>query len=433
MQNDISHVKHGSPAYRAGIREYDRLISVDGKPIRDVLDYMYYAYGDDSVFTIRHPDGSTEEFHIRKDFGQDAGLDFETYLMDKARSCANNCIFCFVDQLPEGMRDTLYFKDDDVRLSFLTGSYITLTNMSEREIQRIIDLRISPINVSIHTMDKALRCMMLGNKRAGEGIDIVRRLAAHDIEMNCQIVCCPEVNDGEHLLYTMQELEKLWPSVNSVAIIPVGLTRFREGLYPLKPFTKEHAAETLRLIEDFGETCLEKHRSRIFFPSDEFYLKAGREMPDEDFYEGYPQLENGVGLIRNYVTEFEGAIADCPEEAKGTPFSLATGLAAGYMLAELLRLAKAKWPAIRGSVYPIYNDFFGHSIDVAGLITGRDLVAQLKGKELGEAVYITNRMLKDDEDIFLDDMTLAEASAALGVPIIPMKNSGEELLRVMLQ
>lgn len=432
MKNVIKTVKRASPAFRAGIREGDRLIKVDGKDIHDVLDYMYYAYGDDSVFLIEHPDGTRREYEVQKDFGEDAGIDFETYLMDNMRSCANNCIFCFVDQLPEGMRGTLYFKDDDVRLSFLTGSYITLTNMSEREVQRIIDLRISPINVSIHTMNPELRCMMLGNKTAGRGIDIVRRLAAADIEMNCQVVCCPGINDGDELLYTMQELEALFPSVNSVSIIPVGLTKHREGLYPLKPYTKETALETVRLVEKFSEECLEKHRSRIFFCSDEFYLKAGLDIPEDDFYEGYPQLENGVGLIRSLITDFADALEACPDEAAGTPFSIATGVSATYTMNLLLTMAKEKYPNINGRVHTILNDFFGHTIDVAGLITGGDLIRQLKGKELGERVYISNRMLKDSEDIFLDNVTLEEASAAIGVPIIPVMGTGDGLLDAMM-
>ena len=432
MKNLISEVKHRSPAARAGIRKGDRLLKVDGNPIHDVLDYMYYAYGDDSVFTVAHPDGMEEDFELVKDFGQDAGLDFETYLMDNARSCANNCIFCFVDQLPKGMRDTLYFKDDDVRLSFLTGSYITLTNMSEREIQRIIDLRISPINVSIHTMNKSLRCLMLGNKRAGEGVDIVRRLAAGDIEMNCQIVCCPEINDGDELRYTMRELAALYPSVNSVSVIPVGLTKFREGLYPLKAFTREHAAETLDIILSFGEECLEKYGTRIFFASDEFFLKAGRDIPEEDYYEEYPQLENGVGLIRLMISEFSEALNACPDKAEGTPFSMATGIASGYMLSELLRMAKEKHPEINGHVYAIKNDFFGHSIDVAGLITGKDLIAQLRGRELGERLYRTNRMLRDGENVFLDDVTTDEVERELGVKVIPVSGGGEALLSCMM-
>ncbi|MGM9521337.1 MAG: DUF512 domain-containing protein [Oscillospiraceae bacterium] len=435
MQNRISHVAEGGPAECAGIVPGDRLLSVNGNRIQDVLDYMYYAYDAESEFEIERADGTVETLTLIKDDGQDAGIDFEEYLMDKPRSCANNCIFCFVDQLPPGLRKTLYFKDDDVRLSFLTGSYITLTNMSEREIQRIIDLKISPINVSVHTMNPSLRCMMLGNRNGGKGIEIIRRLAKAGIEMNCQIVCCPGINDGRELSYTMRELAKLYPSMNSVSVIPVGLTRHREGLMKLTPFDKESAGGTIDLVEKFADRCLKKRGSRIFFCSDEFYLKAEREIHDEEYYEGYPQLENGVGLLRLLITEFDEALEDAEEDglkAEGTPFSIATGVSAAVTLGGLLDKARKKYDNIDGRVYAIKNDFFGHTVDVAGLITGQDLIAQLEGRDLGSRVYITNRMLKEDEDIFLDDVTLEEAERRLGVPIIPMKNDGAELLRVML-
>jgi putative radical SAM enzyme (TIGR03279 family) len=424
-----------SPAYNAGIKPGDRLISIDGNKIHDVLDYMYYAYDSTAKFEIEHEDGTLESFTVNKEPGDDAGLDFETYLMDSPRSCANNCIFCFVDQMPEGMRDTLYFKDDDVRLSFLTGSYITLTNMSEREVQRVIDLKISPINVSIHTMNPKLRCMMLGNKNAGRGIEIIHRFAKAGIEMNGQIVCCPGINDGKELIHTMKELAKLYPCINSVSVIPVGLTKYREGLAKLTPFTKESACDTIDIVEKFADKCLKKHGSRIFFCSDELYLKADREIHDDEYYEGYPQLENGVGLLRLLIQEFDDALSDSLEEnakAKGTQFTIATGVSAAKTLTLLLNMAKEKFDNINGTIVPIVNDFFGHSVDVAGLVTGQDLIAQLSGKELGECVYITNRMLKDDENVFLDDITLEEASSRIGVPIVPMENSGTELLRIML-
>jgi len=433
MRNIISTVEPGSPAELAGIKPGDKLLSVDGNVIRDVLDYMYFGYGEDPVFTVLRPDGTTLDVEIHKEEGQDAGMEFETYLMDQPRSCANNCIFCFVDQLPCGMRDTLYFKDDDVRLSFLTGSYITLTNMSEREVQRIIDLKISPINVSVHTMDPKLRCLMLGNKNAGKGVDIIRRLAKAGIQMNCQIVCCPGVNDGRALKHTMSELSRLYPAMNSVSVIPVGLTMHREGLYDLKPYTPETAAETIDLVEKYADKCLKKHGSRIFFCSDEFYLKAGRELHDDEYYEGYPQLENGVGLLRLLITEFEDALEYEEGEARGTAFSIATGVSAAPTMAQLIETAREKYPNIKGRVYPIVNDFFGHTIDVAGLITGNDLVAQLEGKELGERVYITDRMLRDGGDVFLDNVSLEDAAKRLGVPVIPVPNSGDALLKAMME
>ncbi len=432
MQNRISSVERGSAAQRAGIVPGDRLLKIDGNVIHDVLDYMYYAYDSDAIFTVEHEDGSVSDHEVIKDVGENAGIDFETYLMDNMRSCANNCIFCFVDQMPEGMRDTLYFKDDDVRLSFLTGSYVTLTNMSDREIQRIIDLKISPINVSVHTMNKELRCLMLGNRNAGKGVDIIKRLGKAGIEMNCQIVCCPGINDGDELIYTMKELSDLYPAVNSCSVIPVGLTKFRKGLHKITPFNEESAAAVIDLVESYADQCLDKYGSRIFFCSDEMYLKAKRDIHEDEYYEGYPQLENGVGLIRLLIAEFKDALDYCEEKPKGTPFSIATGVSASYTLNLLLNMAKEKYPEINGTVYPILNDFFGHSIDVAGLITGKDLIAQLNGKELGKRLYVTNRMLRDEGDVFLDDITVDEVSEKLGVPVVPVGSSGDELLKVVL-
>ncbi len=434
MQNIIKTVKEGSPAALAGIVPGDRLLAVDGKKVRDVLDYMYYAYDEEAVFTLERA-GETFDVPVRKGPGEDAGLEFETYLMDKPRSCANKCVFCFVDQLPKGLRDTLYFKDDDMRLSFLTGSYITLTNLSEREIQRMIDLRISPVNISVHTTDPALRCLLLGNKNAGRGVELLHRFAEAGIEMNCQIVCCPGLNDGAALLKTMKDLRKLHPQVRSVSVIPVGLTKHREGLYPLTPYDRESAGKTVDLVEAYGRSCLRRNGSRIFFCSDEFYLKAGRTIPGDAFYEDYPQLENGVGLVRLLMTEFDEAVERAVSEgqsALGTCFTIATGVSASGTLGTLLERAKARFPGVSGQVIAIQNDFFGHSVDVAGLITGQDLIAQLRGRELGSRVYITNRMLREGEDVFLDDVTLSEASEAVGVPIVPLENSGEALLAAML-
>ena len=430
-RNRIKAVAPASPAERAGIRPGDKLLSVDGNRIADVLDYMYYAYDAESAFTLER-DGEELTVTVEKEPGQDAGLDFEEYLMDGMRSCANNCVFCFVDQMPPGMRESLYFKDDDVRLSFLTGSYLTLTNMGEREVRRVCDLKISPINVSIHTMDPKLRCEMLGNKNAGRGIEILKKFARAGIELNCQIVCCPGLNDGRELDRTMRKLARLAPQVHSCSVIPVGLTKFRQGLYPLKPFDRELARGTVEQVERFGARCLKRHGSRIFFCSDEMYQKAGLPIPEEDFYEGYPQLENGVGMLRLLYSEFADALERCEGPAAGARATIATGVSAARTLTELRDLAREKFPEIRVEIVPIVNDFFGHTIDVAGLITGKDLIAQLKGKDLGGRVYITNRMLRDGEGVFLDDVTVEEASRALGVPVIPMDNGGEALLRVFL-
>ena len=305
--NYIKSVDEGSPLY-GKVESGDTVIAINGNQILDVLDYKFFAYDKSLKVRLKRPDGSEYELDVKKSEGGDLGLNFESYLMDKPRSCSNACVFCFIDQLPRGMRKTMYFKDDDARLSFLLGNYITLTNLSPREVERIIALHISPINVSVQTTNPELRCKMLRNKRAGESIDVMRRFAKAGIVMNCQIVCCPGLNDGEELLRSMQDLEQMHPAVHSVSIVPVGLTKFREKLYPLTPFTPEHAAATIDLVESFGDKCVHRHGTRIFFCGDEMYIKAGRELPDEDFYEEYTQLENGVGMIRLLETEFRSAL-----------------------------------------------------------------------------------------------------------------------------
>ena len=408
----------------------DTVVSINGKEILDVLDYKFFAYDRELDVILRRPDGSEYAVRVRKDEGGDLGLDFGSYLMDAPRSCANACVFCFIDQLPRGMRRTMYFKDDDARLSFLLGNYITLTNLSEREVERIIALHVSPINVSVHTTNPELRCKMLRNPRAGESLDVMRRFAEAGIVMNCQIVCCPGLNDGAELGRSMRELEALWPAVHSVSIVPVGLTRFREHLYPLAPFTPEHAAETVDLVEGFSEGCLRRHGSRIFFCGDELYLKAGRALPDEDFYEEFTQLENGVGMLRLLETEFCSALklADAPD---GRDFTIAAGVAAAPLLEKLLLLAREAFPTLRGRVVAVENDFFGRSITVTGLVTGGDLIAQLKGRELGERLLISQNMLRRQEMDFLDDVTLEGASAALGLPIYPVECDGFALCDAM--
>ena len=420
--NYIKSVDEGSPLY-GRVESGDTVIAINGNQILDVLDYKFFAYDKSLKVRLRRPDGSEYELDVKKNEGGDLGLNFESYLMDKPRSCSNACVFCFIDQLPRGMRKTMYFKDDDARLSFLLGNYITLTNLSPREIDRIIALHISPINVSVQTTNPELRCKMLRNKRAGESIDVMRRFAKAGIVMNCQIVCCPGLNDGEELLRSMQDLEQMHPAVHSVSIVPVGLTKFREKLYPLTPFTPEHAAETIDLVESFGDKCVHRHGTRIFFCGDEMYIKAGRELPDEDFYEEYTQLENGVGMIRLLDTEFRSALK-LSDEPDYTDFSFATGTSAAPYFEKLIAMAREKYPGIKGHVYAIENDFFGHSINVTGLITGGDLIRQLKDKPLGERLFISQNMLRRQEMDFLDDVLLEDAVEALGVPIYPIESDG---------
>lgn len=429
MENIIKSIDRGSPLHRKA-HVGDAVIAINGNKIIDVLDYKFFAYDSRLKVLLRRPDGSEYEVAVRKSEGGDLGLEFESYLMDTPRSCANNCVFCFIDQLPEGMRRTMYFKDDDARLSFLMGNYITLTNLSKREIERIIALHISPINVSVHTTNPALRCKMLQNPRAGESIETMRRFAAAGIVMNCQIVCCPGLNDGEELLRSMRDLEEMYPGVHSVSIVPVGLTKFREGLYPLTPYTKELAGETIDMVTAFGDECLKRHGTRIFFCGDELYIKAERELPPDEFYEEHTQLENGVGMIRLLETEFRSALM-LSDEPDGLPFSIATGVSAAPYFEKLLGMAKEKYGTIKGQVYAIENDFFGRSINVTGLITGQDLIRQLKGRELGERLLISQNMLRREEMDFLDDVTLEQASKELGVPIYPIEQDGFALWDAM--
>ena len=423
-QQIIKAVEPGSPAHRAGVRTGEILTHVNGNPILDVLDYKYYTYDPRLELVLAAPCGTSRTLRVKKRAGEDLGLEFETYLMDRARSCANRCIFCFVDQMPKGMRETLYFKDDDARLSFLMGNYITLTNLSDREVARIIDLRISPINVSVHTTDPELRRVMLGHRNAGKSIDVMRRFAAAGITMNCQIVACPGINDGPALERSMKELAEMHPGVNSVSVVPVGVTRFREGLYPLEPYTKEGAAAVLDLVEAFAARCLERLGTRLFWCSDEFYLKAERPLPEDEFFEDYTQLENGVGMLTLLGTEFRGALRMVDEGQEPPPFSIATGVSAAPFLRELVDLAAKKCHTMTSYVYPIVNHFFGETITVAGLVTGGDLLEQLRDKPLGERLLIPASMLRHGEHVFLDDVTLERVSGELGVHVIPVEQDG---------
>ena len=429
----IRAVDPRSPASRAGVRVGETLTHINDHPIVDVLDYKFYSYDPRLELTLKESDGSARTLRIRKMEGEDLGLEFETYLMDRARSCANNCIFCFVDQMPPGMRKSLYFKDDDARLSFLMGNYLTLTNLSQREIQRIVDLRISPINVSVHTTDPVLRAEMLKNKRAGEAIDTMRRFAQANITMNCQIVSCPGINDGLALDKTLNDLAGMFPAVNSISVVPVGVTKFREGLYPLKPYTREQAAALIDQVEVFAARHLEKQGTRLAWCSDEFYLLAGRELPDEAFFEEFTQLDNGVGMLRLLTEEFRRGLGLMEhEEMEGAvPFSIATGVSAAPFLGQLVDMARTKCGKIQGEVYPIVNRFFGETITVAGLVTGGDLIDQLRGKKLGERLLIPANMLRSGERVFLDDVSLDDVERELNVTVIPVAQDGYELLDAM--
>ena len=433
MAVKITSVEPGSPARRARIHKGDTLISINGNPITDVLDYQFYTTDEHLEILLCDEEKKVRTVLVEKDEYDDLGLQFETYLMDKQHTCKNKCIFCFVDQMPPGMRKSLYFKDDDARLSFLMGNYLTLTNLSEREVERIIALRISPINVSVHTTDPELREKILKNRRAGEGIAIMGRFAQAGITMNCQIVSCPGVNDGPALDRTMGDLAAMFPAVHSVSVVPVGVTKYREGLYPLRPYTREEAAALIDQVEAFAAAHKAEHGTSLVWCSDEFYLLAGRPLPQEDFYEEFTQLDNGVGMLRLLEQEFRrGLDLMEPEEMAGTtPFSIATGVSAAPFLTKLIGLAREKCGKLEGTVYPIRNDFFGETITVAGLVTGGDLIAQLKGKPLGQRLLIPQNMLRHGERVFLDDVSLDDVEGALGVPVTPVAQDGYELLDAM--
>ena len=429
----ISSVEPSSPAAKVGIRAGDILISINGQDINDVLDYRFYLTEKRVTLKI-HRGPELFDVSIKKGEYDDIGLEFETYLMDNKHSCRNKCIFCFIDQLPRGMRDTLYFKDDDSRLSFLLGNYITLTNLSDADVDRIIEMKTSPINISVHTTNPELRIQMMKNKRAGEVLSYLRRFADAGISLNCQIVLCKGVNDGAELWRTMRDLVSYLPSLNGVAIVPAGLTDHRDGLYKLEVYTPDEAAEIIDKVDEFAAECLEKYGSRLFFCADELYLKAGRELPDDEYYEGYPQLEDGVGMIRSMQTEFDDEFEYISDYDLDKPrsLSIATGYAAYDFILSLVERLRAVSPSLDCKVYKIRNDFFGHNITVAGLITGRDIISQLEGKPLGERLLIPSVMLRHERDRFLDDLTTDELSKRLGVKLVTVESNGAEFIEKIL-
>ena len=377
-------------------------------------------------------DNSAYCLELEKDEYEDIGLEFETPLMDKKKTCKNKCIFCFIDQMPCGMRETLYFKDDDERLSFLHGNYVTLTNLEDRDIDRIIEMHLSPVNISVHTTDPELRVKMMKNKRAGEVLDYIPRLAAAGIEVNAQIVLCKGYNDGENLKRTLNDLSAITPKLNSVSVVPAGLTDHRDGLCPLEPFSANELSEYIKIINSYGDKMKEKYGERTFFASDEFYLSSGTDLPDEEFYEGYPQLENGVGMCTLFITDAFCALgAITPRDARKLSkrtVSIATGFAAYPIMAEFAKKIMKKCPKLKINVYPIENKTFGKNITVTGLLTGRDIYEGLKDKELGDDLYIPANSLREVEGDFLCGMHPSELAAALGVNITAAA-SAEELVR----
>ena len=426
----VQTVCEGSYAARAGIIENDILISVNGNAINDVLDYRFYIMDKRLTLALTR-NGMPFESVIEKEEYEDIGLEFSTYLMDEKKRCRNNCIFCFIDQNPMGMRETVYFKDDDERLSFLMGNYVTLTNLKRSDIDRIVKMRISPVNISVHTTDAKLRCKMMNNRFAGECLDYIRILDEGGIAINAQLVLCNGINDGAYLEKSLTDLLAL-ENIESIALVPCGLTGHRKGLYPLKPYDKATASAVLDIANKFGESALKDKGMRLVYPSDEFYLLAEREIPNGDYYEGYPQLENGVGMIRSDSDEFAECLENNEKIEYNREVSIATGYAAYEFIKGLALDAMKKHTGLRLNVFPIRNDFFGGSVTVSGLVTGGDIINQLSGKRLGSELLIPENMLRAEGDMFLDNVTVEELESALSVKVTVVSRGGYARCEAML-
>ncbi len=440
----ITRILPGSIAQELEIEPGDVLLSVNQTAIEDVFDYRYQLNEEFITVTIQKPDGEEWEYEIEKEYDEDLGIEFENGLMDDYRSCRNQCIFCFIDQMPPGMRKTLYFKDDDSRLSFLQGNYITLTNMKEQDLERMILYKLTPVNISVHTMNPQLRCNMLNNRFAGEALDKMRRLYEAGMEMNGQIVLCKGINDGKELEYSIEKLTAYIPHMRSVSVVPAGLTRYRDGLYPLELFDRQDAAQVLQMIHRWQAVCMERWGIHFVHASDEWYLLAGEELPPADRYDGYLQLENGVGMLRLLLDEFREAMradrgcfgsssegsGSCGKAGYGAQeelISIATGKLAAPYLELLAREFMQRYPHKRIQVFAIRNDFFGEQITVAGLLTGQDLLHQLKDKDLGDRLLLPCSMLRSGEETFLDDMTVSELKNALQVKTVIVNSNGQDL------
>ncbi|MDE6713162.1 MAG: DUF512 domain-containing protein [Lachnospiraceae bacterium] len=430
MKENHHMIKSAAPdsiAEELGIGAGDELLEISGQRIEDIFDYQYLCMEEYLEVLVKKPDGEEWLLEIEKEEHEDLGIVFENGLMDEYHSCHNKCIFCFIDQMPPGMRETLYFKDDDTRLSFLQGNYVTLTNLDDHDIERMIRYRLEPINISFQTMNPELRCKMLNNRFAGDALKKVDRLYEAGIAMNGQIVLCKGINDGEELRYSLDRLISYLPVLESVSVVPVGLSKYREGLYPLEPFTKEDACEVIDLIEEYQKKALASGELHFAHASDEWYILAERELPEEERYDGYLQLENGVGMLRLMINETREAISNFARMRIMRPsrnLSIATGILAYETICMLCREIMEAFPMIRITVYPIRNDFFGEMITVSGLITGQDLIAQLKGKPLGECLLLPENMFRSGEEVFLDDVTQTDVQNALQVPVDIVKSSG---------
>lgn len=431
MAVKIFDVTTGSHADKAGIKKGETLLSINSNEIVDVLDYRFYQVNRKLTLEVEDEDKNVRTIEMTKGEYEEIGLEFETYLMDKQHSCRNKCIFCFIDQLPKGMRESLYFKDDDSRLSFLFGNYITLTNITEHEIDRIIKMHISPINVSVHTTNPELRCKMMNNRFAGDTLKYLKRFADAGITLNCQIVSCPGINDGDELVRTLTDLENL--GVNMTAIVPVGLTRYRENLYPLVPYNKETAGQTIDIIEKMGDECVKKHGRRIFFPGDEFYLLAEREIPSPEFYEDFSALEDGIGMIA-YLTDDVGWKLEelDADERLCHKVTIACGEGVFPYMKRIMSMINEKFPNITINTRAIKNNFFGGGVNVSGLVTGGDLIDQLRGDDLGDKLIIPSSMLRFENDLFLDDVSTDDVERELGVTLVPVNNNGNDLVEAVI-
>ena len=435
----IKKILPGSIAEEFELAPGDRLISINGHEIEDIFDYQFYAEDTYIEILIEKPDGEQWILEVDKEEDEDLGIEFDNGLMDEYRSCHNKCIFCFIDQMPKGMRDTLYFKDDDSRLSFLQGNYVTLTNMSDHDLDRIIQYHLSPINISFQTMNPELRCKMLNNRFAGEALKKVDRLNEAGIEMNGQIVLCKGVNDGEELAFSIREMMRYIPNLQSVSVVPVGLSKYRDGLFPLEPFTREDAREVLSTIHYYQNESYQKYGNHFIHASDEWYILAGEELPQEENYDGYLQLENGVGMMRLLLNEFEEAVKELQEKIRADALdfssreiSMATARLAYPFIRDMAARMMEMVPGLMIHVYEITNNFFGEMITVSGLLTGPDLIAQLTGKELGEALYLPQNVLRSGEEVFLDDVTVTEMEKALQVKVDIIKSSGRDFVNAVL-
>ena len=429
----IRSVEKGSPAELYGISEGEIVLSINSHELKDIFDYHYYSDDANVSIELVGNDGARRVVNIEKDVGEDLGLSFENGLLDEYRSCSNSCIFCFIDQNPKGMRDTIYFKDDDTRLSFLQGNYVTLTNMKDEDLDRVISYRLAPINVSVHTTDPDVRCMMLRNRFAGDIMRKLKKIKDALLPMNGQIVLCKGINDGDVLLKTLRDLKTLYPEMGSVSVVPVGLSMHREGLYPLLPFEKEDSRNVLSLIDSFNRECRQELGVGFVYASDEWYMKAELPLPEADYYDGYPQIENGVGMLRSFWDEFEAALSTKkrPFFKKRTRCSVVSGVMSGSAVKKMCEAFNERFKKDELIHHTIINHFYGESVTVTGLITGGDLIEQLRGRNLGDKLMLPSNMFRAGEEVFLDDVTRADVEAALGVPVVIVPADGCSLIDEM--